>query len=71
MLFPGEKGIIMSKYYFDKYYEGETHCWCGKVKRRVCSVRLSEDEIKAVTNRYPERDLSYGIRSLIHSHLKV
>lgn len=61
----------MSKYYFDKYYEGEKDCWLHHDKRKVVSIRLSDDEINAVKQRYIGRDLSYGIRSLIHSNLDV
>ena len=60
----------MSRYFRNKYYEGDERPWLRE-KRKVVSIRLSDKEIEMVKSAYPEEDLSYGIRSLIHKNIKI
>ncbi len=52
---------------FDKHFENEGLSWCAgnKVSKSV-SLRLSEIELKMLSELYPHRGISYAIRSLIH-----
>lgn len=52
----------------DKHYEGEgfsSRYASHKVIKQV-SIRISLDELFLLQNMYPDRTLSFAIRSLIH-----
>lgn len=49
---------------FNKRYSGE-YCFCSPKTIQKC-VKLTEEEINIVKNLFPDKSLSYGIRTLIH-----
>lgn len=55
------KDIIMG---YDKRYSGEC-CFRSPKTIQKC-VKLTEEEINIVKSLFPNKSLSYGIRTLIH-----
>lgn len=57
----------MSMFYFGKHYENESGCY---LKSHACtkqvSLRLSENEMEIIKRLYPDKSVSFAIRSMIN-----
>lgn len=53
---------------FDKRYKGE-HTFCSLKTKQVC-IRLADEEIKMLHNLFPDKNISFAIRTLIHDNFK-
>lgn len=52
---------------YDKHFENEgaSYCRANKVTNQI-SIRLSNEEIEILKTLYPDKNISYSVRSLIH-----